>query len=84
MLHAEAFLSSTRIACGFFSMRIKTARQTGGLFMPYKGILPICASRRCFHFVQVTIFATFAAPQGAFVLLATLKRVLIFSDTQLV
>ncbi|MBQ1188659.1 MAG: hypothetical protein IIX62_06215, partial [Peptococcaceae bacterium] len=22
---------------------IKTARQTGGLFMPYKGILPICA-----------------------------------------
>ena len=23
MLHAEAFLSSTRIACGFFSMRIK-------------------------------------------------------------
>ena len=64
--------------------QIKTARQTGGLFMPYKGILPICASRRCFHFVQATIFATFAAPQGAFVLLATLKRVLIFSDTQLV
>ena len=23
MLHAEAFLSSTRIACGFFSMRTK-------------------------------------------------------------
>ena len=23
MLHAEAFLSSTRIACGFFSMRIR-------------------------------------------------------------
>jgi len=51
---------------------------------PIRALLPICASRRCFHFVQATIVATFAAPQGAFVLLATLKRVFVFFYTQLV
>jgi len=52
--------------------------------LPYKGAIPICAPRRCFHFVQATIFATFAAPQEAFVLLATLKKIFILFDAQLV
>ena len=41
MLHAEAFLSSTRIACGFFSMRKMTARlypKIGGLSADNKGV----------------------------------------------
>lgn len=32
MLHAEAFLSSTRIACGFFSMRITEKSETIAFF----------------------------------------------------
>ena len=54
----------------------KNPRQTAGFLLPYKGILPIFVSRRYFHLVQATIFATFTTPQGVLVLLATLNPII--------
>ena len=57
MPNAKAIFPSTRIARGFFL--IKTARQTGGLFLPYKGaitdmrlkaLLSLCSSYHRCHF----------------------------------